>query len=256
MTPIAHPVAEDRQGGDREGRVGGHRDAPTPALLPSAGNQQEDQHRKDDAPRRCRNGQRRHLGLSQIADHDLALDLQRNHEEEDRHQAVVDPVLKVLLDAEVADPEAELGVPERLVAGAAQEVDPDQRNSRSAQQRESATRLGAQELRHRAQGLRNLSSAPYSFTLQPVDVLAAGPTRGNVLDLAELAQRRREDRAQMGLALGAEQLAGYRRLGKLDAKLDASVTLDLDLTDWKRRRGPAEVEVRRSEQRRRLLGER
>jgi hypothetical protein len=43
-------------------------------------------------------GQRRPAGIAELTDDQFALDLQADDEEEHRHQAVVDPVLKVLAD--------------------------------------------------------------------------------------------------------------------------------------------------------------
>src|SRR3712207_8736320 len=47
-----------------------------------------------------------------------SLDLQPDDEEEERHQAVVDPVLEVQRELGVADRDGERRVPERVVAAA------------------------------------------------------------------------------------------------------------------------------------------
>ena len=97
-------------------------------------------------PRRGDHGQRGLARSAQVAVDDLSLDLERDQEEEQGHQAVVDPVAEVLVDREIADPDVELRVPERLVSGDAEDVHPDQRDDRPGEQRESPARLGLEEV--------------------------------------------------------------------------------------------------------------
>ena len=63
--------------------------------------------------------QRRDAPVGELAMHDLALDLEADHEEEQRHQPVVDEVPEILFDLEHPEAEVHLAVPERLVAVAA-----------------------------------------------------------------------------------------------------------------------------------------
>src|ERR671924_71836 len=64
--------------------------------------------------------------IAPIAGEELTLHLETDHEEEQRHQAVVHPVTEVLGDRPVADDEAHLGPPDPLVRVAPRRVRPHQ----------------------------------------------------------------------------------------------------------------------------------
>jgi hypothetical protein len=98
-----------------EGGVGRHRDAP-PLRRPLArveGQVDGDRHRHPAEGGEHRQGQA--TALAQLADVELAADLEPDDEEEERHQAVVDPLAKVLGDARVPDPDRERRRPDALV---------------------------------------------------------------------------------------------------------------------------------------------
>ncbi len=141
-----HPVPQNREHGDRKGRVGGHRDTPTIGRLASSGDSEIDEHRDDDASQRRQDRQSRGLRMSQLAAKDLPLDLQRDQEEEDGHEAVVDPMAEVLGDRRVSDAEPQVGIPERLVAADVPDVGPDKRQGGGGQEGESPNLLVAQIL--------------------------------------------------------------------------------------------------------------
>jgi hypothetical protein len=51
--------------------------------------------------------------VSQFAQNNLTLEFERDHEEEQRHQAVIDPVTKRSSECKVAEVQAKLNLPER-----------------------------------------------------------------------------------------------------------------------------------------------
>ena len=89
-------------------------------------------------------------GVAQVAVDQLVLDLQPDHEEEDHHQRVVDPVLQRLVEVQRPGVQDDVGVPERVVRRRPRAVGPDQRDGRGEQQQQRARRLDAQELAHRS----------------------------------------------------------------------------------------------------------
>ena len=89
---------------------------PQPSRPVTAGVDGEVDQRRDDHP--ADGGDRRHRRLpavAQLAVDQLALDLQADDEEEDRHQPVVDPLPQVELDAVAADARCEICVCQRSV---------------------------------------------------------------------------------------------------------------------------------------------
>ena len=98
---------EQAEHADGEGDVGGHRDAPAVAAGPATRDEQVEPGRDEHAADRGHDGQRRRLGVAQAAGDELVLDLEPDHEEEDHHQGVVDPVLQRLLEPEAAEVDAD-----------------------------------------------------------------------------------------------------------------------------------------------------
>ena len=86
------------------------------------------------------------LRAAQLAGDQLAFDLQPDHEEEQRHQPVVDPVAQVHGQAPAADLDGQLGVPQRLVGALPGRIRPYQGNGGGGQQDQAAGDLGVQEL--------------------------------------------------------------------------------------------------------------
>jgi hypothetical protein len=114
--------------------------------------QREEQHRRQHHPADGRNrGQRGPAGVAKLADDQLAFDLQAHHEEEHRHQAVVDPVLKVFADLQAAGADRQGGMPQVVVGIRKRAVGPHQRDHRGAEQHQPTARLGLEELAQRAQ---------------------------------------------------------------------------------------------------------
>ena len=124
-----------------------------------------------------------HPPVAQVADHELALDLERDHQEEQRHQAVVDEVTQVHLDAERAHAHVDVVVPEGLVALVPRRVGPRERHQGGGDEDEPARGLGVQEAPH---GDRQAASREGLARRRSVDVelhggsgaaLASTPTR-------------------------------------------------------------------------------
>ena len=102
---------EQGQHPEREGDVGRHGDAPTVGARAADVERQVEQRRDDHAAEGAAAG-RPPPGARAAGRDQLALDLQADDEEEQRHQAVVDPVAEVLGDRVATDVERDLGVPQ------------------------------------------------------------------------------------------------------------------------------------------------
>ena len=142
---IAHPEEAVATGVDGEEHRGGH---DHPADRSDGG--------EGGAPR-----------LAQLAVDELALDLQPDDEEEDRHQALVDPPAEVEGELVAADIDAEHGVPELDVGVLPRRVGPHEGDRGGDEQGHAAGGLGAQEVPQRAEYDRSLVG-PHPFGHQPV----------------------------------------------------------------------------------------
>ena len=109
---------------------------------------QVDQHRHDHAADPCQHGQRHPPPLPQLPHVELAAGLQADHEEEQCHQAAVQPSAQVEVDRVVAQPHDQVGLPDAAVRRRV-DVDPEQRCDRGQQQHAGAAGLGAYELTKR-----------------------------------------------------------------------------------------------------------
>ena len=87
--------------------------------------------------------------LAQLPLVELALGLEADDEEVERHQALVDPLAQVEGDARAAEPDRQLGRPDGLVGVRPRRVRPHERRDRRGQQRRRARRLGVEEVAHR-----------------------------------------------------------------------------------------------------------
>ncbi len=85
-------LAEQGEDAEREGDVRRHRDAPAGSPRAASGDSEEDRGRHDGASHGGCDRQRRPACGGELADQDLALDLEADDEEEDGHEPVVDPV--------------------------------------------------------------------------------------------------------------------------------------------------------------------
>ena len=83
--------------------------------------------------------------VCELAFVDLPSDLESNDEEEDRHQAVVDPEVDGLLDGQVTCAEAERQLDEVVVSGGPGRVGDHHRRDRRDEENDAARRLDAKE---------------------------------------------------------------------------------------------------------------
>ena len=115
--------AEQRQHAEGEGDVGRHRDAPAARSgSPGADDGEVDQRRQHRAADGRGDRQRGPADRRQLADEHLALDLEADDEEEDRHQPVVDPVEQRQRERDVADADGQVRRPQRSYVAAQGEL--------------------------------------------------------------------------------------------------------------------------------------
>ena len=119
---------------------------PVPADVDRDVDQGGHDHAADGGDRRQRGGPR----VAQLALDELALDLEADDEEEDRHQRVVDPLLQVEVDRVAADRDRHVGVPQVEVRLLPRRVRPDQRDHRRGDEHDAARGLLVEEV---AQGV-------------------------------------------------------------------------------------------------------
>ena len=139
---------EDAQ---RERDVRGHRDAPARCPRTSHVEREVDDRGQDGAADGRHDGQHRRAGLAQLAQHQLALDLEPDHEEEHHHQAVVDHVVQGHLERLVAHDDADVRLPQGVPGVAHGRVGEQQRHDRGSQQQDRAACFLAQELAQRVE---------------------------------------------------------------------------------------------------------
>ncbi len=140
-------IAEKREHTECEGDVGRHRHAPPLHRRGARVESEVDGGGGDHAADGGNDRQRGALHRGKLADNDLSLDLQADHEEEERHERVVDPVKQRLLELQTPDVEAGVGVPELVVAHPERRVGDEERRHRSDRQDDRAGHLLMHELR-------------------------------------------------------------------------------------------------------------
>jgi hypothetical protein len=107
-----------------------------------------DRHRAGHAAERGQHGDRQPSALAQLAEVELALGLQPDDEEEERHQALVHPAAQVGGEHVVAEREREPRAPHGLV-GRGRDVRPQQRGDDRRDEHRRAAFLGAEEVADR-----------------------------------------------------------------------------------------------------------
>ena len=118
---------EEPERAERERGVGRHRRAPAARAVAARVERQEDRDRHRHAAERGGHGDPDPPPLAQLAQVELALGLEPDDEEVERHQALVDPLAQLVRDARAADPDRELGRPHRLVGVRPRRVRPHER---------------------------------------------------------------------------------------------------------------------------------
>ena len=101
--PVGEARADQGEHAEREGGVGRHRHAPALGRVVAGVEGEVDRDRDDHPAEGGEHRQGQAAALAQLADVELAPHLEPDDEEEERHQAVVDPVAQVLGDARGAD---------------------------------------------------------------------------------------------------------------------------------------------------------
>jgi hypothetical protein len=136
--------AEQCQDRQREGHVGGHGHRP-PLEPPAVEVDREVDERGREDP--AQGGGHRNRRIAPVAERSvqrLALDLERDEVEKERHEEVVDPFPQALAELERAGSDGDLGAPEGRVAPR-REIGPQQGHRRREQQQQPAAGLLSQE---------------------------------------------------------------------------------------------------------------
>ena len=137
--------AEERQDADREGDVGRHRHAPAGDRGLAQVEPGVDRRRHHHAAERGHHRQGGALPAGELADQELALDLEADDEEEDRHQAVVDPVREREVEARAAERDPRLDVLHVPVEPGPGRVGPSEGDERRGDQDDAGGALGREE---------------------------------------------------------------------------------------------------------------
>jgi len=106
---------EQRQRAEGESGVGRHRGAPAATAGTARVEHQVDSDRDSHPADRGEDGDRQPPAVPQLAQVELALGLEPDDKEEERHQTLVDPMAQVSRDSGAADADREPCGPERLV---------------------------------------------------------------------------------------------------------------------------------------------
>ncbi len=142
--PIRAGAADEREDAERERRVGRHRGAPAVRARATRVEREVDQHGDGEPAEPGQQRQHRPPAVAQLARVELAPRLEPDHQEEEGHQAVVDPALQILGDPVAADPDREVGRPQRLVRRRV-DVRPHESGDSRAEQEDRAADLRAEE---------------------------------------------------------------------------------------------------------------
>ncbi|MCZ7685692.1 MAG: hypothetical protein M5U28_45695 [Sandaracinaceae bacterium] len=131
-------IAQHREHAEREGDVGGHGDAPARALGTARVDREVDQRGHEHAADGGDGRQARLAHRRELPGHELALDLEAHDEEEDPHQAVVDPVVDGLLQRRARQLHARLEVQQVVVGLRVGRVGPHDRDQGRAEEQPRA----------------------------------------------------------------------------------------------------------------------
>lgn len=113
-TRLPSREGHDSQG---EGRIGRHGDTPALYLAARANKVHSgvDERRYHNASESGGDRQRRLARIAHFTDQHLALDLEADDEEKERHQSIVDPMPQRLGNPELLHADGQIGLPETLV---------------------------------------------------------------------------------------------------------------------------------------------
>ena len=151
--------ADDRQGAEQEGGIG--RDHRPPGVLSRSAvvEAEKDQRRQQQARDRGHHRDDCPAAIDKLPDDEIALHLEADDEEEERHQTVVDQVSQRQLEVGTADGDLEGRGPEGFVRRRGK-VRPEQRQHCPCQQQGGGGLVGAEVSPHPAQSIDQLLRAP------------------------------------------------------------------------------------------------
>ena len=133
-------AAEQAEHADGHRDVGGHRDAPAVDGVAAGVDREVDQGGDQHPADRGDGRERGASGLPQLALDELALDLEPDDEEEQRHQPVVDPLAQRQVERATSDAHVEVCGPQVDVARLPRRVGPDQRDDGRGDEDDTARR--------------------------------------------------------------------------------------------------------------------
>ena len=166
--PIGNAAAQQGEQPERQGGVRGHRHPPAVRARLSGVDRQE-QDNRDHHPDQA-GGQRKDEPppFPQIPKVELAPRLQPDDQEEQRHQAAVDPGLQVVVEADGTEPDRQLRAPHRAV-GRLVDVHPDECGRDGRHQHTGAAGLGPQERPQRSGAIPRprRTTTPPATQIQP-----------------------------------------------------------------------------------------
>ena len=133
--PARDPGSEEGHHTKGEGDVGRHWDSPAPdrRLTGIEIDPYVDESREDHAAEGSHDGECGCLGVAEVTVDHLTLYLEPDDEEEDRHEAVVDHVLKVLVEMKRPEVDDQRGLEDLEIRGRPAGVGPDHCDDRSGQ---------------------------------------------------------------------------------------------------------------------------
>ena len=145
--PDRPPARDQREHAERQRGVGRHGRAPAGGALAPGVDREVDRGGGDHPAEAAEDRDGDARALAQLSDVELALGLEPDDEEEQGHQALVDPAPQVGGELVVAERDRELGLPQRRV-GVGGDVRPRERHERRDHERGGAAGLGREIAAH------------------------------------------------------------------------------------------------------------
>ena len=142
------PRGEQSQGPEGERGVARHRRPPAVGARAARIEEEVDRHRKRHPGQRGHHRRGHAAPLPQLPHRELPLGLEADDEEEEHHEAVVDPATEVLGDRRPAEVDRQVRGPHRLIRTRPRRVGPDQRGHGRPEEDGRAPGLGGQEIPH------------------------------------------------------------------------------------------------------------
>jgi len=134
---VRNPGTQDRHASDHERNIGCHWNPPSAGRRSTRLEVKINPGRKNHAADGGENRQGCPAKVPEFAHNQFPFDFQTDHKEEDHHQSVVDPVLKLVNHRPVTDLESDFYLPESKVAFTESGIGQDQGENRTAKQDDS-----------------------------------------------------------------------------------------------------------------------